>query len=77
MRLRAAREASGKTQKQVATEVGIPEQQYQQYEYGKNEPGATMVTRIAKALHTTVEALYGEEQQSPPESEQATGDTPA
>ncbi|MCL2081857.1 MAG: helix-turn-helix domain-containing protein [Oscillospiraceae bacterium] len=61
MRLRAAREASGKTQKQVAKEAGIAEQQYQQYEYSKRVPSAITATRIAKALGTTVEALYGDD----------------
>ena len=66
MRLQAAREASGKTQKQVANEAGVTEQAYQKYEYGKRIPNAITITRIAKALNTTVEALYGEERQATP-----------
>lgn len=50
LKLQAARIASGKTQKQVATEVGIPEAVYQRYEYGKNEPGVRTAIRIADAL---------------------------
>ena len=61
MNLRAAREASDKTQKQVAEEAGIAERLYQAYEYGEHDPSGRIIYRIAKALGTTVEALYGEE----------------
>ena len=60
MELRAARERSGKTQKQVAEEVGIPEQVYQRYEYDMNEPRVRTAIRIARALESSVEELFGE-----------------
>lgn len=53
MRLQAAREKSGKTQAQIAKEVGITEQSYQRYEYNQNEPGVRTAIRIADALDTT------------------------
>ena len=53
VRLQTARIASGKTQKQVAAEAGIPEAAYQRYEYGKNEPGVRTAIRIADALNVT------------------------
>lgn len=59
MELRAAREASGKTQAQVAKEIGVSELSYQRYEYDKREPGARTAIRIARALNSTVEALFG------------------
>lgn len=59
MELRAAREQSGKTQTQVASESGISESQYQNIEYDKSEPGVRTAIRIAKALGSTVEALFG------------------
>lgn len=59
MELRAARELSGKTQAQVAKEVGIKEQVYQRYEYGQIEPGARMAILIARVLNSTVEVLWG------------------
>lgn len=59
MELRAAREASGKTQAQVAKETGISEAQYQNIEYDKNEPRVRTAIRIAKVLGCTVEALFG------------------
>ena len=71
MRLRAAREASGKTQRQVADESGITEVAYQRYEYGERVPNAIIITRIAKVLNTTVEALYGDEITNAPDGNQA------
>ncbi len=59
MELQAAREKSGKTQAQVAKEVGITEQAYQRYEYGKIEPRARTAIRIARAVDGTVEELFG------------------
>ena len=59
MELRAAREASGKTQAQVAREAGISDTHYQNIEYGKHEPCAGTAIRIARALGSTVEELFG------------------
>lgn len=59
MTLQAAREASGKTQAQVAKEIGITENAYQKYEYGKREPRARMAVRVAYAVNSTVEELWG------------------
>ena len=71
MELRAAREQSGKTQAQVAKEIGVSEAMYQRYEYDKVEPGVRRSIRIARAVNSTVEALWG----GNPESLQA-HDTP-
>lgn len=74
MALRAAREASGKTQKQVAHDVNVSEVAYQRYEYDKREPRARLATRIAKAVNSTVENIWGEdapqETQSEPDGNQ-------
>lgn len=59
MKLRAARELSGKTQAQVAREANVAERMYQDYEYDKREPGARTAIRIAKAVNSTVEELFG------------------
>lgn len=56
--LRAAREASGKTQARVAREVGISEQLYQRYEYGQTEPGVRTAIRIARAVYSNAETLW-------------------
>ena len=59
MELRAAREKSGKTQAQVAKEIGIAEAAYQRYEYNKREPGVRTAIRIARAVDSSVEELFG------------------
>ena len=59
MALRAAREQSGKTQAQVAKEANVGERLYQDYEYDKRTPSATTAIRIARALNSTVEELFG------------------
>ena len=59
--LKATREQSGKTQAQVAREVGVAERVYQSYEYNKIRPRVDVAIRIADALGTTVEALFREE----------------
>ena len=53
LRLKAAREKSGKTQAQIAREAGVSEQMYQRYEYDQNEPGVRTAIRIADALNVT------------------------
>ncbi len=59
MQLRAAREKSGKTQAQVAKEAKISEAQYQNIEYDKNEPKVRTAIRIARAVNSTAEKLWG------------------
>lgn len=61
MELKAAREKSGKTQAQVALEANISPAQYQNIEYDKNSPNVRTAIRIARALGTTVEALFGKD----------------
>ena len=51
VKLQAAREASGKTQAQVAQETGVAVRLYQSYEYGACEPTVRTAIRIADALH--------------------------
>ena len=55
----AARKQSGKTQKQVAQEIGIAEVAYKSYEHGKRTPSAPTGNSIARALGTTPEMLFG------------------
>ena len=53
VKLQAAREKSGKTQAQIAREIGTSEAVYQRYEYGKNVPSVRTAIRIADALNVT------------------------
>lgn len=57
--LKAARKQSGKTQKQVAKEIGTAPCVYQRYEYGEQVPNAKLGNRIARTLGTTSEKLWG------------------
>lgn len=60
MRLKAAREKSGKTQVQIAKEIGTSAAQYQNYEYGKSEPCVRTAIKIADALNADVRELFSE-----------------
>ena len=53
-----ARQKSGKTQKQVAKEVGIFKQAYHRYEQGSGANTIQTAIRIAKMYNTTVEKLW-------------------
>ena len=74
MKLRTAREKSGKTQAQVAKELGVTESAYQRYEYDRIEPGVRTAIRIAKILGSTVENLFGA---ATPDEAERPGDNPA
>jgi DNA-binding XRE family transcriptional regulator len=56
--LKNARLATGLTQRQVAEKLGIKEQQYQAYEYNKNEPKVKTAMKIAKIFNSTVEEIF-------------------
>lgn len=58
MKLKAAREASGKTQAQVAKEAGITDRGYRKLEAKSEYKAIQTAIRIAKALNTTVEKLF-------------------
>ena len=59
LKLIAARQKSGKTQKQVAKEIGVTEIAYSRYELGTRTPNAPIGNSIARALETTSEYLWG------------------
>ena len=65
MKLRAAREASGKTQARVAREAGITERGYQKVEANTVYKAIRTATRIARALNSTVEELFSDTQSDP------------
>ena len=58
-KIQQLRHSAGYTQREIATFAGITAVCYQMYEYGKRIPDARTATLIAKALHTTVENLWG------------------
>lgn len=60
--LKTTREQSGKTQLQIAKELGMLKEMYQKYEYGMGTKTIQTAIRIAKVLDTTVENLWGSSQ---------------
>lgn len=58
MKLKAAREKSGKTQAQIAKEANVTEQAYQRYEYGNREPGVRTAIKIADALNVDIKEIF-------------------
>lgn len=62
-KLKELRKALGLTQKEVAQKAGIMWQVYQKYELKDTIPSAVTACKIAAALQTTVEAIWGDENQ--------------
>ena len=58
--LQRARQKMGLTQVQVADKVGISETSYQRIEYGIQKPSLKTALLIAKAVNSSVEALFTE-----------------
>ena len=54
------RKSKGLTQVQVAKQAGVTEACYQSYEAGKRLPRVDVAIRIARALESSVEELFGE-----------------
>ena len=59
MKLKAAREASGKTQAQVAKEAGITVRGYRKLEAKDEYKAIQTAIQIAQTLNRTVEELFG------------------
>ena len=47
------------TQRQIAEGIGIPEQSYQRYEYGKVVPSATVLLALADYFDVSLDYLCG------------------
>lgn len=57
--LKESRIRKGLTQREVAAQAKVTERNYQYYECGERVPNARTAIRIAQALSTTVEDLWG------------------
>lgn len=57
--IRELRKRLNKTQEDIALESGITKISYQRYERGELEPKFSKAVRIAEALHTTPQAIWG------------------
>lgn len=60
-RIKKQRELVKKTQADIAHEAGISKIAYWRYEIGEREPTYSVAERIAKALRTTPNILWGNE----------------
>lgn len=58
-RLQAVRKALGYTQKQVANGIGVAEQAYQRYEYGRVVPSAVVLADLADFFDLPSDFLLG------------------
>lgn len=58
-RFKRARIASKLTQKQVAEGIGVTEQAYQRYEYGKVVPSALVLIALADFYDVSLDYLCG------------------
>jgi len=58
-RLKETRKLRGITQKQMADFLGITEQAYQNYEYGKREPNFETTLKIADHFNVPTDYLFG------------------
>ncbi|MBE5825298.1 MAG: helix-turn-helix transcriptional regulator [Butyrivibrio sp.] len=68
-RIRAQLDAINKSQKDLATEVGITEVSLSRYIAGSRVPRGSVIANLAKALHTTTDYLLGEESEDDFETE--------
>lgn len=66
-RLKRARKASGKTQKEIADILGITESTYCGYETGKRRPDAIKIAQLASALGVSGDYLLGRAPDPAPE----------
>jgi transcriptional regulator with XRE-family HTH domain len=57
-RIRFERMASGLSQTDLGTKIGVTFQQVQKYEKGTNRVGASRLTQIAKALDVPITAFF-------------------
>ena len=57
--LKRCRKLRKTTQKQTATAAGVTESMYQFYEYGKNEPTASVLIALADYFDVSLDYLVG------------------
>lgn len=57
--IQGLRKSLNKTQKEISQSISISCRSYKQYEYGQRVPNAKVAVKIAHALETTVEDIWG------------------
>lgn len=61
MELKKFRQITKKTQEEVAKELNLQKQTYQNYELAKREPDNAMLVKLADYFHVTIDELLGHE----------------
>lgn len=61
---KSAREKSGLTQRDLATELGIDQSTVSLWEVGKTQPRAKLLPRLARILGCTVDELLAPDEQA-------------
>lgn len=61
MKLKELRNQKRKTQEEVANDLSIRKQTYQNYELEKRQPDILMLIKLADYFHTTIDFLVGHE----------------
>ncbi len=59
IRLREQREKHGMSQRQVAEQLGMHQQQYQRYEQGVREPPISVLIALTEMYQVSVDYLLG------------------
>ena len=57
--LKEIRKKTGKSQVEVARDLGISQQNYSRYENGQHEPDNAMLATLADYFHTTIDYIVG------------------
>ena len=63
-RLKEIRKSKGVTQKAMAEYLGVLEQSYQMYEYGKREPNHETTIKLADFFDVSLDYLMGRSDES-------------
>ncbi len=63
--LRQLVDKSGKTQKEIAADLGFSQQRFNYYVSGRSEPDASTLLLIADYFHVTVDYLLGRDNPEP------------
>ncbi len=58
-RIKLERQIAGYTQKEMAQKLGVTEQGYQYYEYGKRKMNTEIISKIADVFDCSVDYLLG------------------
>ena len=64
MRIKELRKKKGKTQEEMATELGIKKQNLQNYEIGKREPSIDILLTLAEYFDCSIDELVGNEKKT-------------